>query len=189
MPIYTRTGDRGATGLGSNQRVPKTDPRIEAIGTLDELNATLGVSISLLPPQSELIEELGIIQYELFVLGAHLAYPPGSNETERGRLPHFPPEKVKELETQINQWWEKLPPLKNFILPGGSVAAAHLHTARTIARRAERQLVALRDHDPDIAPHFLEWLNRLSDWLFTAARLANQEAGGTETIWKPSQPR
>src|SRR5882724_2869704 len=164
MKIYTRTGDLGDTSLFGGARVRKNDPRIEAYGTIDELNSFIGVARATWPSSSYDLQ-LHAIQSDLFDLGAHLASPGTS------RFPGPDPARVAALEQAIDVMESDLAPLKSFILPGGSLTAAHLHVARTICRRAERLVVAL-DDDDDATRASLVFLNRLSDFLFVAARFA-----------------
>ncbi|HHH35256.1 MAG TPA: cob(I)yrinic acid a,c-diamide adenosyltransferase [Gammaproteobacteria bacterium] len=175
--IYTRTGDRGETGLGDGSRLPKDDPRLEAIGTIDELNATVGLMLSHELP-AEIRVPLTEIQHRLFDLGGELALP-GSRS--------FPAELTTEMETLLDRLNADLPPLREFILPGGTPAAAACHLARTVCRRAERRLVSL-DRTHPLNPHLLSYLNRLSDLLFVMARLLNRTAGVAEPQWHPRQP-
>ncbi|MEK7460586.1 MAG: cob(I)yrinic acid a,c-diamide adenosyltransferase [Patescibacteria group bacterium] len=184
-PIYTRKGDSGETGLGNNARVSKTNPRIEAVGTLDELNASLGLALSLLPVGSKTRAVIEPIQHELFVLGSHVAVP-ASDEAYQ-KLPALPTHAPEQFEVAIDKWWQQLPPLTEFILPGGTPAAAALHAARTVARRAERRVILLRRYNPDVTDFMVVYLNRLSDLLFAAARFVNFELGKTETIWKKTE--
>jgi cob(I)alamin adenosyltransferase len=170
VKIYTKTGDRGETSLFGGARVPKHDPRIEAYGTIDELNSFLGLARAAWP-SSPLDDLLARIQSDLFEIGAHLAAP--GSDRFRGANPAH----VTELEQSIDAMERELPPLRNFILPGGCAAAGHLHVARTVCRRAERLVVALRD-DASIV-----YLNRLSDWLFVAARYANLKHGVDDVVW------
>lgn len=175
MKIYTKGGDAGETGLVGGARVSKTDLRIEALGTLDELNACLGVARALGEPLLDV--ELDRIQAELFSLGAQVATPPDdSRKTDMDLGP------IEVLEGEIDCWSEALPPLRNFILPGGTKLAAHLHLARTICRRAERVVSRLPEvsHQPNQAAY----LNRLSDWLFMAARWANHSAHVEDVLWR-----
>jgi cob(I)alamin adenosyltransferase len=182
MKIYTKTGDDGSTGLIGGLRVSKSDPRIECYGTIDELNAAVGLSIVAAPTSArELAEMLQAVQDDLFVAGSHLATPHDS--PHRKSLPALDPAIVSRLEAQIDQADAKLPPLRNFILPGGTELAARLHLARTICRRAERLLVAFSPQAPDAAL-LLIYFNRLSDWLFVQARRANQIGGVEDVIWK-----
>jgi cob(I)alamin adenosyltransferase len=182
MKIYTRTGDDGSTGLIGGKRLPKSDPRLETYGTLDELNAAIALAASLLPAKaSQLLQPLHQIQSDLFTLGSHLAcIDPKFAE----KLPAFSQDPIARLEEQIDSADGILPPLRQFILPGGVPAAAHLHLARTICRRAERLLCALGSSGP-IHPLALPYLNRLSDWLFTQARLVNHLCGVPDIPWKP----
>jgi cob(I)alamin adenosyltransferase len=178
MKIYTKTGDDGSTGLIGGSRVHKSDPRIEAYGTLDELNALIGCAAVV--ASSSLLEQLRRIQGELFVIGSHLATPNGSGKLSS--LPAIEEEMVHRLEMEIDQTETALAPLKNFILPGGSECAARLHVARTVCRRAERLIVGQMAEHPDRSL-VIEYLNRLSDWLFVQARGANQSAGIADIPW------
>jgi cob(I)alamin adenosyltransferase len=171
MKIYTRTGDEGATSLLDGTRVPKNDARIDAYGTVDELNSQLGV-VRALWPDSPVDALLAHAQNDLFDLGAQLASP----DARFGRVG---PDRVAALETEIDSMESELEPLRNFILPGGSLAAAQLHVARTVCRRAERLVVGIPDsHDA------IRYLNRLSDVLFVAARFANHRHGIPDVLWK-----
>lgn len=176
MKIYTRTGDEGQTSLFGGARVPKDDPRIEAYGTVDELSSTLGVARAVWPG-STVDTELHLVQLDLFDIGAHLASPGTSRFTGPD------PTRIAQLEQAIDRMETELTPLKNFILPGGSLAAAHLHVARTVCRRAERLVVALRDAEPATVAT-ITYLNRLSDYLFVAARFANAKHGVADVEWK-----
>ncbi|HSC91969.1 MAG TPA: cob(I)yrinic acid a,c-diamide adenosyltransferase [Gaiellaceae bacterium] len=169
--IYTRTGDAGETALGDLSRVPKTHPRVEAYGAVDELNAQLGLALAA-PLPAELADVLARVQNELFDLGADLARP--GDEGLR-----VTPAQVEALERDCDRFNAGLPTLKSFVLPGGTEGAARLHVARTVCRRAER--VALRVEDA--SPTTIVYLNRLSDLLFILARAAN--AGADEPLWKP----
>lgn len=171
MKIYTRTGDRGETSLFGGARVPKNDPRIEAYGTIDELNSNLGVVLAM-DADAQLLE----VQRDLFEIGAHLASPGTS------RFTGVEAARIEELERCIDAMEAELAPLKSFILPGGTAAAAQLHVARTVCRRAERLIVAL--HDDDLATQSsIAYLNRLSDYLFVAARYANRKRGVEDVPW------
>ena len=171
MKIYTRTGDRGETSLFGGARVPKNDPRIDAYGTIDELNSCLGVVLA-----GEADAQLLDVQRDLFEIGAHLASPGTS------RFTGVPASRIEELERGIDAMEADLAPLKSFILPGGTLAAAQLHVARTVCRRAERLVVAL--HDDDAATQSsIAYLNRLSDYLFVAARHANHKRGVEDVPW------
>lgn len=170
--IYTRTGDKGITGLANGERLSKNEPRVMAMGDVDELNSMLGILASLTPTNTYR-HNIEIIQGLLFELGAELANP--------GADKRILISDVDQLEIEIDQMQSKLEPLKQFILPGGDSAAALCHQARAICRRAERQLLELDRHS-EIG---LQWLNRLSDWLFVFARLLNIEAGQQEASWQP----
>ncbi len=174
MKIYTKKGDQGETGLFGGERVPKDHLRIRAYGTLDELNAALGL-VSL---PGEFGERLRRIQGELFQLGAELATPRGKTVS----VALIAGGEVALLENEIDGMEKSLAPLTHFILPGGSPAAAHLHVARTICRRAERELVALHRSE-SLRPVVLEYVNRLSDYLFVASRFANREAKIADVLW------
>lgn len=183
MKIYTRTGDDGTTGLFGGGRVGKDDPRIECYGTIDELNAALGLAACLAPgPIDAQIQQ---IQHDLFTMGAHLATPPESPSA--ARLPQLDEAMVSRLEMQIDSADAHLQPLREFILPGGAELAARLHLARTICRRAERLLTRLSLDRPGINPLILTYLNRLSDHLFVAARYANHLAGTPDIPWHKNQ--
>ncbi len=181
--IYTRTGDDGTTGLGTGDRVPKTDPRINAIGQIDEANAAIGMAIAL--DDGNIPDILRAIQHELFDIGADLSSPT-SKEKQPQAGTRITDEQTARLETLIDQYNADLAPLKNFILPGGTPFAAALHLARTMTRRAERALVALAESEPDrIGPVPLAYLNRLSDLLFVLARYANNK-GRSDILWNPN---
>ncbi|HEX9986764.1 MAG TPA: cob(I)yrinic acid a,c-diamide adenosyltransferase [Thermoanaerobaculia bacterium] len=175
MKIYTRTGDKGETGLFGGTRVPKNDPRIEAYGTIDELNSFLGV-VRAAWPDSPVDPLLHQAQTDLFEIGAHLASPGLS------RFPGVELARIEELEHSIDTMESELEPLRTFILPGGTLPAAHLHVARTVCRRAERLVVGLHDESP-ATESSVAYLNRLSDWLFVAARFANGRAGVADVPW------
>ncbi|SME91543.1 cob(I)alamin adenosyltransferase [Tistlia consotensis] len=185
--IYTGGGDKGRTSLSSGKRVAKHDLRVEAYGTVDEANATLGL-VRLhtgAPEDAELDALLGRIQNDLFDLGADLATPEVEN-------PEYPPLRILAgqatwLEQQIDGYNAGLEPLKSFVLPGGSAAAAHLHLARTVVRRAERETTRLAERDA-INPEVVRYLNRLSDLLFVLARHANGR-GAADVLWVPGQHR
>jgi cob(I)alamin adenosyltransferase len=181
MKIYTKSGDGGETSLFGGGRVPKDDARVEAYGAVDELNAAIGLARAL-SPAAEIDAELARIQAELFAVGAELATP---REARAHRsIPPVEPSWAAALERQMDRWDEDLPPLTAFVLPGGCPAAAALHVARTACRRAERRAVAL-SHLAPIDPEVVVYLNRLSDFLFEAARAANQRAGAPEALWQP----
>ena len=177
--IYTRTGDDGTTGLGTGQRVPKTSPRIEAYGTVDELNSHIGVILTV-GPVAELIEPLRRIQNELFHLGSDLCIP----EADKAKMPvpRIEARHVDALEKLMDWCGEQLSPLENFILPGGHPAAAQMHVARTICRRAERVASALAALEP-VGPQVVPYLNRLSDALFVMARFQNKLTGVDDPLW------
>lgn len=171
--IYTRTGDEGTTGLGDGSRVNKDAPRMEAIGTVDEVNCHIGLLIAELPENDEYAPLLLRVQHDLFDLGGELAVPGFELIAE---------ERVEELEQQLDTLNEQLPPLKNFILPGGSKAAAQCHLARVVCRRAERCVVTL-NREEAINAACRKYLNRLSDLLFVLARLIARRNGGQEVLW------
>ena len=179
MKIYTKTGDHGDTSLFSGGRVPKHHQRVQAYGAVDELNAILGVVRSAKPsPQTDIWLEA--VQRQLFHLGADLATPLEAKSKWTVRVQ---PSQVQWLEDTIDQMTAELEPLKHFILPGGTVAAAQLHVARTVCRRAERAIAALQQESP-IGDCVLAYVNRLSDWLFTLARFENKQAGESESKWR-----
>jgi cob(I)alamin adenosyltransferase len=180
MKIYTKTGDTGDTSLFGGQRVPKDALRIEAYGTIDELNSVLGI-VRADNADSELDAILHRLQEQLFVLGADLATP---RSIDRKSVHRIEPKDAQPLEKLIDQLDEKLKPLKNFILPGGSPVAARIHFARTVCRRAERAVVRMSRNE-DIGEGAVIYLNRLSDFLFVLARYVNQKADVQETKWKP----
>lgn len=180
--IYTKTGDQGETGLFGGGRVSKADVRVEAYGAVDELNSTLGWALAVgQEPRTE--EVLRVAQSDLFTIGAHLATPSGKNSAA-SHLPVLPDAHVETWEHWIDEAESSLDPLKTFILPGGTHAAAALHTCRTVCRRAERRVVALAAREP-VAPSIIVYLNRLSDLLFVAARRANAVAGVQDVPWAP----
>ncbi len=176
MKIYTKTGDDGSTALFSGGRVSKTHLRVEAYGTVDELNTVLGVARA---HQAHSDAWLAQIQRHLFHLGADLATPQDARSDWVVRVDAA---QVGWLEAMIDQMTDELPPLTSFILPGGTLAAAHLHVARTVCRRAERLAVALAAQEP-VGDHVLPYLNRLSDGLFTMARWENFKSGSAEELW------
>jgi cob(I)alamin adenosyltransferase len=177
--VYTRTGDDGTTALGSGQRVPKTAPRIRAYGTVDELNAQVGVVLTA-GLAAELVEPLRRIQNDLFHLGAELSVPEADKAKRPG--PQIEGRHVEVLEQLMDRLAAQLEPLKNFVLPGGSPAAAQLHVARTVCRRAEREVVALAEREP-VGPNAIQYLNRLSDALFVLGRYQNKLSGVDEPLW------
>ncbi|MFK7970217.1 MAG: cob(I)yrinic acid a,c-diamide adenosyltransferase [Bacteroidia bacterium] len=179
MKIYTKKGDSGETGLLGGTRVPKYDLRIEAYGTVDELNSHIGY-MSTFPSLNKHIPLLRGIQDRLFTLGSHLANDPSKSAF---KLPDFSPEGIEVLETSIDEMEEHLPPLTNFVLPGGHPANAQAHIARCVCRRAERRVVELASN-VDVDANIVRYLNRLSDWLFVLARKASSETGSEEIVWK-----
>ncbi|MEO1644564.1 MAG: cob(I)yrinic acid a,c-diamide adenosyltransferase [Chloroflexota bacterium] len=178
MKIYTKTGDNGTTSLFSGGRVPKDHLRVDAYGTVDELNSVLGV-VRASKPSENTEAHLITVQNHLFRLGADLATP---MDAKAEWLVRIAQEEIDWVEASIDAMSEELPELKNFILPGGVLAAAHLHVARTVCRRAERLVVALSQEEA-INDLTLIYLNRLSDWLFTLARYENQVHNEPETKW------
>ena len=185
--IYTRTGDKGDTALGNGARVPKYAPRVDAYGTVDELNAFLGVA-RLASEGTDMDVALARIQNDLFDLGADLCRP----EMEKDAEADYPPlriiaSQVTRLEQEIDAMNASLQPLRSFILPGGSVLAAQLHVCRTVSRRAERAAVELAARET-VNPEAVRYLNRLSDWFFVAARSAN-DGGAGDVLWVPGATR
>ncbi len=178
MKIYTKTGDKGETGLFGGERVPKDALRLDAYGTVDELNSVIGIVQAMLP-LSKLTPMLTRIQNDLFIVGADLATPASKTGMHIERVDLS---QSDALEGYIDALEAALTPLKTFILPGGTTAAAQLHCARTVCRRAERQIVHLSHTEP-VGEALLVYVNRLSDFLFVAARYANHEAGGAEIPW------
>jgi cob(I)alamin adenosyltransferase len=180
VKIYTRTGDRGDTGLIDGSRVSKDDPRVDAYGEIDELNAVIGLVVAH-SPDGALKRQLQDVQRELFALGAQLA-DPQARIAERRAKAAVTHEHVGRLEAAIDEHDAALPPLTAFILPGGSPLGAWLHLARTVCRRAERAVVSL-DREQALDPNVVSYLNRLSDLLFVLARRVNQDAGVPEQKW------
>ena len=172
--ITTRTGDDGKTSLGSGNRLPKHHVRIEALGSLDELNSAIGIVLALGPLNQHTVATLKQIQQDLFDLGGELC-PPYHLAISA--------EKTDSLEKSLQEWNAALPPLKEFILPGGNIKSATCHLARTICRRAERNIVALHDNE-NLNPEILRYINRLSDLLFVAARLLARESTNEEEMWQ-----
>lgn len=177
--IYTRTGDDGSTGLGDGSRVRKDAHRVEAYGSVDEVNSHIGLLCAQLPPTHTAQRPLQEIQHDLFDLGGELCIPGFSLITAA---------QVTVLETAIDALNADLPPLKDFILPGGSLAAAQAHVARTVCRRAERLVVTLSAQET-VNAEARQYLNRLSDYLFVLARALAREAGGSEVLWRPRDQR
>jgi cob(I)alamin adenosyltransferase len=184
MKIYTKAGDDGSTGLIGGQRVRKSDVRIDCVGAVDEVNASLGWCAAATGADpaavSAVSSQLRQIQNDLFVIGSHLALADGA--TAGASLPPLDESIVARLETEIDGAERDLPPLRNFILPGGTEPAARLHLARTVCRRAERRVVSFALDRP-VAAVIVTYLNRLSDWLFVQARLANHRAGVADVPW------
>jgi cob(I)alamin adenosyltransferase len=191
MKIYTKTGDRGETGLIGGKRIPKSDPRIISYGLIDELNSNVGLTISLLNLKnnnlfSDLIDLLIKIQNDLFAIGSDLADPTYPIENKY-KIPRTDEKMVLYLESEIDKFEKEVIPITFFILPGGSVESSILHVSRSIARRTETAVTAL-SKSQTINPAILMYLNRLSDLLFVAARLVNKRIGVEDVAWK-SSPR
>ena len=187
MKIYTRTGDGGDTALFGGGRVPKDHPRVAAYGTVDELNACLGWAVAVVAG-SDVRERLSGIQHDLFAIGALLATPASKEGRPAPKgLPEPPTSRVDEMEAWMDEADERLPALRAFVLPGGSTGAAALHLARTVCRRAERAVVHLAALEP-VDAWTLTYLNRLSDLLFTFARLENLVSGGGDVEWRKTPP-
>jgi len=181
MKIYTKTGDDGNTNLfggGANSRVRKSDARIDAYGNVDELNSYVGWAAVVATPA--MAEQLRTVQSDLFTIGSHLAVADGA--ALPASLPTLDESIISRLEMQIDAAVAMLPPLRNFILPGGSELSARLHIARTVCRRAERRLVRFAEDRP-VSTTILTFLNRLSDWLFVQARVANHASGVADVPW------
>lgn len=182
--ITTKTGDRGTTALGDGRRVRKDHPRIEATGDVDELNAVLGLAIAS-DPGPDAAALLRGVQNDLFDLGADLTVPPGRGAARRRAPLRLTADHVRPLEEAIERANAALAPLRTFVLPGGSAAAAWLHVARTVCRRAERRLVTLARREA-LNPQVIVYLNRLSDLLFVLARRANHD-GREDVLWVPGR--
>ena len=181
MKIYTKTGDKGDTGLFGGGRVPKNHPRVEAYGDVDELNASIGLarSIELMPRIDEVLVP---IQRDLFAIGAILATPDREKMKQHLEKARIDADRIAQLEHAIDDGDRELEPLKAFIVPGGTPKAAALHVARTVCRRAERRVVELQE-DTELPELVVIYLTRLSDLLFTLARVANRRAGAGEVTW------
>ncbi|SOH92468.1 cob(I)alamin adenosyltransferase [Monaibacterium marinum] len=184
--IYTRTGDSGQTALGNGARVAKHSERVNAYGTVDEVNATVGLARQVAEGDMDVM--LAAIQNDLFDLGADLCTPDMEQDDER----EYPPlrmvaEQVDRLEREIDAMNPRLEPLRSFILPGGSALAAQMHMCRTVTRRAERLVVELSTHE-GVNPNAVKYLNRLSDWFFVAGRIANDD-GRDDVLWVPGANR
>jgi cob(I)alamin adenosyltransferase len=183
--IYTKAGDGGETGLGDGRRVPKDDPRVDAYGQVDELNAVLGLFAAYCPdsPERDLVRS---VQNDLFDVGGDLCVPPADGE-QPGQCLRVTAAQAERLERAIDRVNDGLDPLRSFVLPGGTPAAAWLHLARTVCRRAERAVVTLTRTEP-VNPQVVVYLNRLSDLLFVLARSAN-DGGKADVLWVPGQTR
>lgn len=182
MKIYTRRGDEGDTGLLGGGRVAKDHPRLRAYGTVDELSSCLGLAHSRTGVPAT-AARLVRIQRDLFAIGASLARPPSAEGRKQPRVPPVPVERVGEMEAWMDEADADLPPLRHFILPGGTPAAATLHLARSVCRRAERVTVSLAARET-VDPGILRYLNRLSDLLFVLARVENHAAGAADQAWE-----
>jgi cob(I)alamin adenosyltransferase len=181
--VYTRKGDDGTTGLGGGQRVLKDSPRVQAYGTVDELNSVIGVALAS-GLSRRLAEALSPIQNELFHLGSDLCFV--EEDKAKYKIPQIETRHVEKLEQLMDELTEIVGPLENFILPGGSLGAAHLHVARTVCRRAEREVIVLSRTEA-VGPFVIKYLNRLSDALFVMARYENKEQGVGEPLWDEEQ--
>jgi cob(I)alamin adenosyltransferase len=177
--IYTRTGDDGTTGLGDGSRVPKDSPRVEAYGTVDELNSALGVLLAVPELPDAVVRCLTEVQHELFDMGGELCIPGHTAISAH---------QITRLEEELDAFNDALPPLKEFILPGGGTAAAACHLARTVARRAERRVWTLARAE-SVSPEVVKYLNRLSDLLFVIARVLSRHERGTEVLWRHERPK
>lgn len=180
MKIYTKTGDKGTTGLIGGTRVPKDHIRIEAYGSVDELNSHIGM-LRDMANELKLEDQLIRIQEALFVIGSHLANDPEKSKME---LPSFTQEEIDFLESEIDSLDENLPPMRNFVLPGGNVVVSQCHISRCVCRRAERATISLHHVDP-VAELILTYLNRLSDYLFVLSRHISHTLQAKEIPWKP----
>jgi cob(I)alamin adenosyltransferase len=186
MRVYTRSGDHGTTGLVGGQRIPKDNLRIEAYGTIDELNSVLGVcrahTASLSEAAADRLERLLVgVQNDLFDLGSDLATRTADRWPGMYRIGA---DDIRRLEGECDAFDEDLPPLRQFVLPGGTLLGAQLHVARTVCRRAERRLVTLIREDPEVGESGMQYLNRLSDLLFVLSRWASLQLGAPETPWQ-----
>jgi cob(I)alamin adenosyltransferase len=179
--IYTKLGDAGETHLGDMSRVSKLDPRVEAYGTVDELNSVLGVALVQPAVPARIEEWLRRVQNDLLDLGADLCVPAApADNNQRARL-RIDPAYTEWLEQACDEANAQLQPLRSFVIPGGAPAAAHLHVCRTVCRRAERRVLAVQDANPEV----VRYLNRLSDLLFILARVVNEVQAGSEPLWDP----
>ena len=182
--VYTKTGDDGTTALADGKRLSKDDAHVEALGTIDELNSQIGLTITMLAKQngfSKLQHQLGRVQNELFNLGSELAL---QLETDPTDAPCITTNNIKSLELSLDEYNQDLPALTSFVLPGGHEAACHLHNSRTLCRRAERRLVTVNKYST-LRPQAIEYLNRLSDWLFVTARWVQKQCHLAEVLWTP----
>ena len=189
--IYTRTGDAGETALGTGERVSKAHWRIQAYGTVDETNSTLGVVRlhTTAPEMQKLDQMLARIQNELFDLGADLCVPDTGKDLGYEPL-RILPKQYERIETEIDELNGELSPLRSFVLPGGHPAAAHLHVTRTVCRRAERLIVELASHEGEhVSEGAIAYVNRLSDFFFVASRWANARSGAGDVLWVPGKTR
>ena len=187
--IYTRTGDDGTTALGTGERRKKYDLRVAAYGTLDEVNATIGVARLHAAEDRDFDAALGRIQNDLFDVEADICMPSEKGKGPGGARLAVSPAQVAWIEGEIDRLNAELAPLKSFILPGGNPAAAYLHLARTVCRRAERLMVKLSDQPGEsVTPEALQYVNRLSDYLFVASRFMNHK-GASDVLWRPGENR
>ena len=182
IKIYTKTGDAGLTSLIGGTKVPKSDLRIDAYGTVDELNSWIGLINDQLNME-EFKNELKDIQDRLFTIGSSLACD--ADKEPKMKLPDLHESDIRLLEVKIDEMTAQLPPMKSFILPGGHVTVSSIHVCRTVCRRAERLLVGMQQHELFLEPKVLQYINRLSDYLFTLARYAAEKLGVPEIPWKP----
>jgi len=187
MKIYTRKGDGGETTLFGGERVPKDHPRVEAYGTVDELNACLGRAVGTLAAAVS-TERLSAVQHDLFSIGAHLATPPGLEGRGPLELPPLPEARIGEMERWMDEAEARLMPLRSFILPCGSRGASELHVCRTVCRRSERAIVSLVVEGDPSAAFAVRYLNRLSDLLFVLARVESLETGTADLEWRKDGP-
>lgn len=184
--VYTRTGDKGTTGLVGGTRINKSDSRIKLYGDVDELNSHLGLAITFLDKNFSELDFLKKIQIHLFDIGSHIACE--KEKRELFKIPKISADIILELERKIDEMDEMLPPLKYFILPGGSQAAAAFHICRTVCRRVEREFIGFTAHSPDdLANEVLVYLNRLSDYFFILSRLVNKLSNNDEIFWIPEK--
>ena len=189
--IYTRTGDAGDTALGTGERRPKNDLRVEAYGTVDETNSTLGIVRlhTATPDMQKLDQMLARIQNELFDLGADLCVPDTGKDLGYEPL-RILPKQYERIEAEIDELNAELAPLRSFVLPGGHPASAHLHVTRTVCRRAERLIVELASHEGEhVSEGAVAYVNRLSDFFFVASRWANARSGAGDVLWVPGKTR